>query len=71
MSKPEMVRATINDKVIWEQGLRLFAMTNLSEANPFRKLIEDQAARSIQELMQQSPDHESGAGHEIKSVSPR
>jgi hypothetical protein len=38
------------DSLIWEQGLRLFAMTNLSENNPFRKEIEEQSCRTIEEI---------------------
>jgi hypothetical protein len=48
---------TLNDlerSLIWEQGLRLFAMTNLSEGNPFRKAIEEQTTKAIEDLLAHS-----------------
>lgn len=51
MDDSEQVKIGISESLIWEQGLRLFAMTNLSETNPFRKEIEEQSYRSLVELM--------------------
>lgn len=45
---------TLNETLIWEQGLCLFALTTLSEDNPFRKAIEEQAARTFEELLRVS-----------------
>ncbi len=54
MSTSKPVKFTLNESLIWEQGLRLFATTSLSEDNPFRKEIEEQASRSLEELLRAS-----------------
>ncbi|GMV66064.1 MAG: hypothetical protein KJ050_09030 [Candidatus Omnitrophica bacterium] len=56
MDEKEQVKIGISESLIWEQGLRLFAMTNLSETNPFRKEIEEQSYRSLVELMRISSE---------------
>jgi len=42
----------VQESLIWEQGLRLFAMTNLSEDNPFRPMIEEQTIRDVEGIKQ-------------------
>ena len=59
MSSSEFSKFDLHESLIWEQGLRLFAMTNLSEGNPFRKEIEEQASRSVEELMRVTSTHRS------------
>lgn len=56
MTTSESTKCNIHESLIWEQGLRLFAMTNLSEGNPFRKEIEEQSVRSVEELLRVSSD---------------
>ncbi len=51
MTTTEPGKLSLHESMIWEEGLRLFAITNLSEGNPFRKEIEEQASRSLQEIM--------------------
>jgi hypothetical protein len=50
MKKEAFGKYTMTDSLIWEQGIRLFAMTNLSENNPFRPLIEATSVHSIDEI---------------------
>lgn len=54
MSTSESSEFTLNETLIWEQGLRLFALTNLSKGNPFREEIAEQASRSLEELRRAS-----------------
>ena len=54
MSTSESSEFTLNETLIWEQGLRLFALTNLSKGNPFREEIAEQVSRSLEELRRAS-----------------
>jgi hypothetical protein len=54
MSTSESAKLDLHESLIWEQGLRLFALTSLSEGNPFRKEIEEQTSRSVEELLRMS-----------------
>jgi hypothetical protein len=56
MSTSESAKLDLHESLIWEQGLRLFAITSLSEGNPFRKEIEEQTLRSVEELLRMSSD---------------
>lgn len=57
--------AALEESLIWEQGLRLFALTNLSESNPFRKEIEEQSVKSMEDLFRlRSSNHSTERGEE-------
>ena len=50
MEEREALLVQLEDTLTLQQKIRLFAMTNLTEDNPFRPLIEEQTCRSASEL---------------------
>ena len=50
MEDKEALRVQLEDTMSLQHKIRLFAMSNLSQDNPFRQLIEEQTCRSVSEL---------------------
>jgi hypothetical protein len=50
MEEKEALRVQLEDTMSFQHKIRLFAMSNLSQDNPFRQLIEEQTCRSVSEL---------------------
>ena len=50
MTEKERLRVQLEDSLTLQQSIRLFAMANLSEDNPFRPAIEEQTCRSVTEI---------------------
>lgn len=50
MEEKEALRVQLEDTLSLQHKIRLFAMSNLSQDNPFRQLIEEQTCRSVSEL---------------------
>ena len=50
MSQHEELRVQLKDTLTLQHKIRLFAMTNLSEGNPFKPVIEAQTCKSVNEI---------------------
>ena len=52
MSHLEELRYQLKDTLTLQHKIRLFAMSNLSEGNPFKPVIEEQTCKSVHEIRQ-------------------
>ena len=52
MIDTDVLKSDLESSLVLHNSIQMFAMTNLSEDNPFRPLIEKQTRLSVEEIRQ-------------------